>query len=64
MLGALRTQVFEVPEMGLRGNSGQLLFSIQVDSQISLKEEALVIGNINTSRKVARPQQVTLYVKG
>jgi type VI secretion system protein ImpJ len=64
VLGASRTQVFEVPEMGLRGNSGQLLFSIQVDSQIILKEEALVIGNINTSRKVARPQQVTLYVKG
>ena len=64
VLGASRTQVFEVPEMGLRGNSGQFLFSIQVDSQIILKEEALVIGNINTSRKVARPQQVTLYVKG
>jgi type VI secretion system protein ImpJ len=64
VLGAARKQVMEVPEMGLRGNTGRLLFSVQVDSQIILKEEPLVIGNVNMSRKIARPQQVTMYVKG
>ena len=64
VLGAARKQVMEVPEMGLRGNSGRLLFSVHVDSQIILKEEPLVIGNVNMSRKIARPQQVAMYVKG
>ena len=64
VLGATRKQVLEVPELGLRGNNGQILFSIIVDPRIVLKDQTFVIGNVNMTRKVPRPQQVVLYLKG
>ncbi|QCP52076.1 type VI secretion system baseplate subunit TssK [Trinickia violacea] len=64
VLGAQRRVVDHAEELGLRSGSGYLLFEIDADSVLVHASETLVIGNLNESASVQRPQEMLLFVKG
>ncbi|TKC87726.1 type VI secretion system baseplate subunit TssK [Trinickia terrae] len=64
VLGAQRRVVDHAEELGLRSGSGYLLFEIEADAVLVRASETLVIGNLNESASVQRPQEMLLFVKG
>lgn len=64
VLGAARQRVENVPELGLRSNSGFALFAIETPEALSGGTGKLVIGNHNEATALLKPDELVLFVKG
>lgn len=64
ILGAARRPIDSAPELGLRGNIGYTLFSVEVTPEFVIAEQPLMIGNGSRSGTRHRPPEMVLFAKG
>jgi type VI secretion system protein ImpJ len=64
VLGAPRSRLEEVPELGLRAGCGYTLFRIDTPAALVTPGDTLQIANMNEGHVAQRPHEAVLFVKG